>query len=90
VFGECLNHKTMSEETAKELIRAINELNKRLDADKSDWITNEEALLLMGKRFTKGTARKHMQKLRLIGTVREYKKDGRDYLYSKSEILKLK
>lgn len=60
----------MSDELAKELIVAIRQLTNKLDADKSKWITGEEVLKRLGIVYTKGTARKHLQRLRANGTLR--------------------
>jgi len=74
----------MSEETAKELTKAIYLLIGKLE-DK-EWIKGEDVLKKLGIPHTKGTVRKHMKMLRETGKIKEYKKVGREYMYSKSEI----
>lgn len=80
---------SMSDEIAIKLTNAINTLCKKLDQNNSDWIKGEEMLNILGKRFSKRTATRHCKNLRESGKIREFKKDGRDYMYSRSEVIKL-
>lgn len=74
----------MTEESIRDLIKAIDKLCEVMGNNKTDYCGSQEALLIIGLSNIRD-----LKKLNELGVLIRYKRKGSNYLYKKSECIKV-